>query len=233
MKTKGATLTKEERDVLVLAATHPRGRHLNNTEIARRLGTSVTRVKTLIHQACIKLEAHNRIEAIFIAMLRGEISLKDVYSLDELAEIISTLTSDMLRRIAYLIRQELEHRHLPREDEQIILMSRRRDGILTNRERDVLILAGRGLTNIEIADKLYISIGAVRTFLNRACRKLGARRRSDAVVLALKQREIGVGEICSINEVIQGFSPLGAESLEKMAQLLNQKLGQEPVPTGS
>jgi c-di-GMP-related signal transduction protein len=58
-------------------------------------------------------------------------------------------------------------------------------------------------------------------------------QRSDVVVSALKQREISVGEILSLNEVVQGLAPLGAESVEKMAQLLNQKLGQEPIPTGS
>ena len=233
MKTKSTVLTREERDILILGTINPRGEHLSNIEIAQRLGISVGRVKTLIHQACVKLEAHNRIEAIFFAMRRGEISLSEVYSLDELAEILSSLSPDMLIRIAHLVRQELEHGHLPGKDEQIICTDRRQDTALTKRERDVLILAGRGLTNIEIADRLYISIGAVRTFLNRACTKLGARKRSDAVVSALKQREISVGEILSLNEVVQGLAPVGAESLEKMAQLLNQKLGQEPIPTGS
>jgi DNA-binding CsgD family transcriptional regulator len=233
MKTKSTVLTREERDILILGALHPRGKHLSNSEIGERLGISVSRVKTLIHQACVKLEAHNRIEAIFFAMRRGEISINEVYSLDELAEILSSLSPDMLIRIAHLVRQELEHGHLQGGDEQIIYKDRRQDTILTRRERDVLILAGRGLTNIEIADRLYISISAVRTFLNRACTKLGARRRADAVVLALKQSEIGVVELTSLNEVVQGLAPLGAESVEKMAQLLNQKLGQEPVPTGS
>jgi DNA-binding CsgD family transcriptional regulator len=231
MKTKSTVLTKEERDILILAALH--GQHLNNTEIGQRLGISVSRVKNLVHQACVKLEAHNRIEAIFFAMKQGEISLNEVYSLDEIAEILSSLSPDMLRRIAYLVRQELEYGYLPQKNEQIIRTDRRQDTTLTKRERDVLILAGRGLTNIEIADRLYISISAVRTFLNRACTKLGARKRADAVVLALKQREIGVGEITSLTEVVQGLAPLGADSVEKMAQLLNQKLGQEPVPTGS
>jgi len=232
MQTKSTVLTKEERDILILGAIHPRGKHLSNSEISQRLGISVSRVKTLIHQACVKLEAHNRIEAIFFAMKRGEISLNEVYSMDELAEILGSLSPDMLRRIAHLVRQELEYGHLPGKDEQIISTDRRQATTLTQRERDVIILAGRGLTNVEIADRLYISISAVRTFLNRACTKLGARRRSDAVVLALKQREIGVGEITSIDEVVQGLAPLGAESLEKMAQLRNRKLGQESTPTG-
>ena len=139
----------------------------------------------------------------------------------------------MLRRIAHLVRQELEHGHLPEEDEQIICTDRRQDTTLTRRERDVLILAGRGLTNKEIADTLYISTSAVRAFLNRACAKLGVCRRADAVVVALKQREISVGEICSLDEVVEGVAPLGAESVEKMAQLVNQKLGQEPPPLSS
>jgi DNA-binding CsgD family transcriptional regulator len=233
MQTKSTVLTREERDILILGTIHPRGKHLSNSEIGQRLGISVSRVKNLIHHACVKLEAHNRIEAIFFAMTRGEISLNEVYSLDEIAEILSSLSPDMLRRIAHLVRQELEYGHLPEKDEQIISTDRRQDTTLTKRERDVLILAGRGLTNMEIADRLYMSISAVRTFLNRACTKLGARKRADAVVLALKQREITVGEITSLNEVVHGLAPLGAESVEKMAQLLNQKLGQEPVPTGS
>jgi DNA-binding CsgD family transcriptional regulator len=233
MQTKSTVLTREERDILILGTIHPRGKHLSNSEIGQRLGISVSRVKNLIHHACVKLEAHNRIEAIFFAMKRGEISLNEVYSLDEIAEILSSLSPDMLRRIAHLVRQELEYGHLPEKDEQIISTDRRQDTTLTKRVRDVLILAGRGLTNMEIADRLYMSISAVRTFLNRACTKLGARKRADAVVLALKQREITVGEITSLNEVVHGLAPLGAESVEKMAQLLNQKLGQEPVPTGS
>jgi len=233
MKTKSTLLTKEERDTLILGTIHPRGKHLSNSQIAQRLGISVSRVKNLIHQACLKLEAHNRIEAIFFAMKRGEISLNEVYSLDEIAEILSSLSPDMLRRIAHLVRQELEHGYLPGNDEQIMCTDRRQDTTLTKRERDVLILAGRGLTNREIADKLYITPSAVRTFLNRACTKLGARKRADAVVLALKQREISVGEITSLNEVVQGLAPVGAESLEKMAQLRNQKPRQEPIPTGS
>ena len=231
MKTKSTVLTREERDILILAALH--GQHLSNTDIARSLGISVSRVKTLIHQACVKLEAHNKNEAIFVAIMkRGEISPTEFYSLDELAEILISLSPDMLRRIAHLVRQELEHGQLPSKDEQIICTDRRQDAILTKRERDVLILVTRGLTNKEIADRLCISISAVRTFLNQACTKLGARKRADALVLALKQREISLGEIFSLNEVVQSLAPLGAESIEKIAQLLSQKLGQEPVPTG-
>ena len=171
--------------------------------------------------------------AISYAMKWGEISPTEFYSLEELAEILSVLGPDILRRIAQLVRQKLEHGHRLGKDEQIICTERRQDTILTKRERDVLILTGRRLTNREIADRLCMSIGSVKIFLNRACRKLGARKRDEAVLRALKQREISVGEISSLNEIVQYFAPSEAESVEKMAQLLDQKLRQEPIPSGS
>jgi len=233
MRRKSVVLTTEERDILIFGAIQPRGKHLSNSEIALRLGIPVSRVKYLLHQACLKLKAHNRIEAIFFAMIRGEISLKEIYSLDEIAEICSSLSPEKLQMIADVLRQELEHGYLPEDDEQILCTDRRKGTILTKRERDVLILAGRGLTNMEIADKLYMSVSTVRTFLNRACTKLGACKRADAVVLALKQREISVGEITSLNEVVLGLAPLGANSVEEMARMLNRKFGREPVPVGN
>jgi len=230
MKKKSAVLTGEERDVLILAAMH--GQHLGNTEIARRLGISVSRVKTLVHQACVKLGAHNRNEAVFFAIREGEISISEFYSVEELAEILSSLGPDILRKMADILRRGPERGHLPDEGEQVIHTGRRQDGILTNRERDVLVLVGRGLTNKEIADRLCITIAAVRTFLNRACAKLGVRKRGDALVLALKQREISVHDVSSLGELLQFVDSLGAESVEEMAQLMERKLGQEPVPTG-
>jgi ATP/maltotriose-dependent transcriptional regulator MalT len=50
MITKDPILTKEERDILILVAVHPSGKHLSNSEIGQRLGITVTRVKTQIHQ---------------------------------------------------------------------------------------------------------------------------------------------------------------------------------------
>ena len=190
-------------------------------------------MKTLIHQACVKLGANNRNNAILSAVIQGEIRLDEFLSLDELAELISALHPDTLRRIAHFVREGLEHGHLPGEDEQIIRTNRRQDTILTKGEQDVIALIGRGLTNREIADILCVSINTVGTFLHRACTKLGACNRSEALALALKRREIGLGDIYSLNELLPFFAPLGAETLEKIAQLMSQKLGQEPLPAGN
>jgi len=231
MKTKGSVLTKEERDVLILAAIRPNGTQLSNSEIAERIGVPVNRVKTIIHRSCLKLKARNRNEALVFAILKkGEINLNDVFPLDELAEIFSSLGPEALRWIAHLVRQELESGHLPRKDESITQPYRRQSSLLTPRERDVLILISRGLTNKDIADRLCMSTSAVRTFLYRACAKLGTSRRADAVVWAIKQGEISSGDISSLNELVKVLAPLGVESIEKMAHLLNQK-NEHPTAT--
>jgi DNA-binding NarL/FixJ family response regulator len=55
---------------------------------------------------------------------------------------------------------------------------------LTDREREVMALVAGGLTNDEIAGRLYLSPATVRTHVSRAMTKLGARDRTQLVVLA-------------------------------------------------
>jgi DNA-binding NarL/FixJ family response regulator len=55
---------------------------------------------------------------------------------------------------------------------------------LTSREREVMSLAAEGLSNDEIAEKLYVSPLTVRTHIHRAMTKLGARDRAQLVVIA-------------------------------------------------
>jgi DNA-binding NarL/FixJ family response regulator len=57
-------------------------------------------------------------------------------------------------------------------------------GVLTEREREVMALVAAGLTNEEIAERLYMSPATARTHVSRAMTKLGARDRTQLVVLA-------------------------------------------------
>ncbi|MBX7465763.1 response regulator transcription factor [Streptomyces sp. MAG02] len=57
-------------------------------------------------------------------------------------------------------------------------------GVLTARETEVLRLTARGLSNLEIADQLFISEATVKTHLNRAMSKLDLGSRAQAVVVA-------------------------------------------------
>ncbi|MGP3924049.1 response regulator [Streptomyces sp. 8N616] len=55
---------------------------------------------------------------------------------------------------------------------------------LTGREREVLVLVAGGLSNDEIAERLAVSPLTVKTHVNRAMAKLGARDRAQLVVIA-------------------------------------------------
>ncbi|MGW0530740.1 response regulator [Streptomyces sp. NPDC003032] len=57
-------------------------------------------------------------------------------------------------------------------------------GALTLREVEVLKLIARGLTNADIAERLYISEATVKTHLNRTMSKLDLDSRAQAVVVA-------------------------------------------------
>lgn len=58
---------------------------------------------------------------------------------------------------------------------------------LTDRERQVLRLAGEGWTTARIAGELHLSEGTVRNYLSEAIGKLGAENRVEAARLARKQ----------------------------------------------
>ena len=55
---------------------------------------------------------------------------------------------------------------------------------LTEPEREVLVLVAQGLSNDEIAARLYLSPLTAKTHVSRSMNKLGARDRAQLVVMA-------------------------------------------------
>lgn len=84
---------------------------------------------------------------------------------------------------------------------------------LTDREREVLTLIGRGFTNDEIAAELVLSPATARTYVSRLLSKLDARDRAALVVLAYETALIAPGRAGrrgperSAAEPTRGYSP--------------------------
>lgn len=56
--------------------------------------------------------------------------------------------------------------------------------MLTQRQRAVLACIARGSSNVEIASQLGISVGTVKTHVHAVLRRIGARNRTEAAIVA-------------------------------------------------
>jgi DNA-binding NarL/FixJ family response regulator len=65
---------------------------------------------------------------------------------------------------------------------------------LTEREREIMALAAKGLSNDEIAELLTISPATAKTHVSRAMVKLGARDRAQLVVMAYQSGLVLAGQ---------------------------------------
>ena len=106
--------------------------------------------------------------------------LKDAPADQLVAAIRAAATGDAVfaPAVARRVAEELSRRRTPDGVDRL-------DG-LTARERDVLGLMSEGLSNAEIAARLVITEGTVKTHVARILQKLGVRDRLQAVVLAYR-----------------------------------------------
>ncbi len=81
-------------------------------------------------------------------------------------------------------------------------------GVLSSREAEVLALISVGLSNAEIAERLFLSINSVKTYIRAAYRKIGVVRRSQAVVWAIHHG------LADPNATRQGVVPVTGPGME-------------------
>jgi DNA-binding NarL/FixJ family response regulator len=150
---------------------------LDGLEAARRIlknGTGRTRV--------VMLTTFDLDEYVYAALRAGASGflLKDLTPEQLVASVRMVVNGDAL--LAPSITRRLVERFARREPDP---SAKGADiSTLTAREREVLVLMARGLSNAEIADHLFLSEATVKTHVARILPKLGLRDRVQAVVFA-------------------------------------------------
>ncbi|MBL1077165.1 response regulator transcription factor [Nocardia sp. 2] len=160
-------------DVAVLDVRLPDG---NGIELCREL---LSRLDDL---RCLILTSFTDEQAMLDAILAGASGyvVKDIKGM-ELAKAIKEVgagRSLLDNRAAAVLMQRLRH-------------STQADGPLTgltDQERKLLDLLGDGLTNRQIAERMFLAEKTVKNYVSRLLSKLGMERRTQAAVLASKLR---------------------------------------------
>lgn len=156
---------------------------LNGAGATRRLKQSLPDCRV------IALTTFDDRETIFEALRAGAVGylLKDVSSSDLANAIRLTASGDSILEpsIAAKVLEEFS-----RVSTTPVV---NRSGILpeplSDREIEVLKLVTQGLSNREIAAKLFISPGTAKTHIHNVCGKLGVQNRTEA---AIRARELGL-----------------------------------------
>jgi DNA-binding NarL/FixJ family response regulator len=169
---------RERPDVVLMDIRMPR---MDGLEATRRITSDPALARTRV----IVLTTFELDEYVFGALRAGASGflLKDIDPPDLLAAVRVVAGGEALlaprltrRLIEAFVQQERARPPAVGEGEEL--------EELTPREREVLALVGRGLSNSEIADKLVLSPLTAKTHVARLFSKLDARDRAQLVVIA-------------------------------------------------
>lgn len=172
-------------DVAVVDITMP---GLNGLELTRLLRQRYP------HLAVVILTIHDQSEYFLEAVKAGAQGyvLKDVDPSGIGEAIRAVAQGRTFYPERFLPRLAAEYQRLSAEEGAGVI----RGGVfpysLTQRERQILICLARGMTNARIASALSISEKTVKNHLTSLFRKLGVEDRTQAVLLAVKERLVEV-----------------------------------------
>jgi two-component system response regulator DevR len=130
--------------------------------------------------ACLMLTSFADDEALFHAIMAGASGyvLKQIRSSDLLDAIRKVAAGQQLLDPALTAKVMERLRKGPEEDE---LIAR-----LTAQERQVLLLLAEGLTNRQIADRLFLAEKTIKNYVTSVLSKMGMTRRTEAAVYAAR-----------------------------------------------
>ena len=89
---------------------------------------------------------------------------------------------------------------------------------ISNRERELVHLAARDLSNREIADTLCLSERTVKSIMHRVYIKLGARNRYQALKQAINIRLLSIEEVLTEDELVDLLATAKPEAIDRIAQ---------------
>ncbi len=179
---------REHPDIVLMDVRMP---HMDGLEATRR----ITSTRGLSGTRVIVLTTFELDEYVFGALRAGASGfvLKDIDPPDLLKAVRVVAAGEALlaprltrRVIEAFVAQERAARPPVTEGDQL--------DELTPREREVLALVGRGLSNTEIADKLVLSPLTAKTHVARLFSKLDARDRAQLVVVAYETGLVVAGD---------------------------------------
>ncbi|MET8508379.1 response regulator transcription factor [Streptomyces sp. NPDC004787] len=137
--------------------------------------------------ACLMLTSFDDEDALLDAIMAGAAGyvLKQIKGSDLVSAVRTVATGQSMldpattARLMHSLRDPETAK--PPEDERL--------AVLSERERSVLELIGEGLTNRQIAKRLYLSEKTVKNHISRLLGKLGVERRVQAAVIAAQVHE--------------------------------------------
>jgi DNA-binding NarL/FixJ family response regulator len=150
---------------------------MNGVQATRKISEQYPEVKVLV------LTTYDSDEWVFDAIRGGAVGylLKGTPHTDLVAAVKGTAAgeSHVDPNVAGKLLSHVARRGAPSADTRLLEQ-------LSDRELEVLRLVARGLSNAEIANRLYLSPGTVRNYVSAILGKLDVADRTQAAVLALR-----------------------------------------------